>query len=652
MAYANFSQNNTKTNVQFFSGLQADLTSKITTGGAIEGAFYLTTDTQRLYVGRKVEGSSPEVVKAVQVSKGVTFVATAGDLPTPNASDVEEGELYYITSTNVLAALVLVPAQGSTAEHYEWKQINPPTGITSIEGNAVASSNDVIVKSKVATQAGDKTGQTKFIAGTNVHLSANGQETIDSIKTAKMTINADDTTYTIGTTATPNGNTDGATIKLSAAVNGTADSTKDSSINITGSNSVAVTSDANGNIDVKGPTISAVTVQNHTSDGFQIGLTATDGDNQNISITKGTLNPVIKYGQSGTTKTNGVKFQSGAATLDIYTKGETDTAIENKIKEKLAVADAMTYRGTIAPDTSNSKTLAQVFREKVIANGGLHNGDVYKISGIDSSISSIDGVTPDIGDLIIIDATKTNPPAQEDSTTGQIKIGTYTVDTSNTPYTANTNYNIEGILTYCTLIPSGDEPEVVATVTPSASNATASQFQLKDGKNGVNTNILLTKFQGKANKKILVTSEAVGSDGKSMLINVEHDTTARSDTNNTANTNLTNSTGSDFIGTGKKEFYVLPAGASNLTTDNFGHVTGLTTSKVVLEHNRVTKLIASYGTGDSSGLISIDRNDKIGGSSGLATNNQAKIKIASSSLDIVGDNTNKQLNINLVWNTF
>jgi hypothetical protein len=47
----------------------------------------------------------------------------------------------------------------------------------------------------------------------------------------------------------------------------------------------------------------------------------------------------------------------------------------------------MTYRGTIAPDASSSKTLAQVFREKVIANGGLHNGDVYKISGVDSSIA-------------------------------------------------------------------------------------------------------------------------------------------------------------------------------------------------------------------------------------------------------------------------
>lgn len=655
MAYNNFSQNNTKTNVQFFSGLQADLNDFIKGNqhngtSCIEGAFYLTTDTQRLYVGRK--NSTDNKIYAVQVSKGITFVHSSGDLPT-STTEFEEGELYYVTTTNVLAALreKLNDGVSYNPKQYEWVQINPPTGITSINGNAVTDNNDVIVNTTVATQGGNKTGKTKFVAGTNVHLTANGNETIDSIQSAKLTINADDTTYTLGTTATSNEATDGATIKLNAAFNGTADSTKDSSISISGSNTVAVTSNADGNIDVKGPSFSAVSISNSSTNGFQIGITGTDGDGNNLVITKGNLQPKIKYGQSGTTKTNGVAFQSGAATLDIYTKAETDTAIDNAIKAELATADALTYCGTIGTYTdennaSNNRTFAEDFRRAVIANGGLHNGDVYKISQIgatDTSISTIDGVTPDAGDLIIIYGV-------EDSTTGQIKIGNHTVDTSATPYTANTNYNIEGILAVCELVPSGDEPEVVAAVNVNSTSTNPHSFQLKDGKNNANTNILTTSFQG--TNKILVTAQNDTSvtTGKKMDFTVSHAATTRTNANNGS---LSTGTATDSIGTGKKEFYVLPAGASDLSTDDYGHVNGLTCAKVTLAHNTVTKLTAAYGTGDNNGLITIDRTDSINSGS-LAAANKANIKIKSSTLNLVGSNTSgsEGLSIDLVWQTF
>jgi hypothetical protein len=49
MAYSDL--NNTA-KVRFLAGTQASIATLISNGDAIEGAFYLTNDTHRLYVGR------------------------------------------------------------------------------------------------------------------------------------------------------------------------------------------------------------------------------------------------------------------------------------------------------------------------------------------------------------------------------------------------------------------------------------------------------------------------------------------------------------------------------------------------------------------------------------------------------------------------
>ena len=675
MAYANFSQNDTKTNVQFYSGPQANLTTYITTGGAIEGAFYLTTDTHRLYVGRKVEGTS--TVKAVQVSKGVTFVATSGDLPAATSTDFEEGELYYVTTTNVLAALreKLNDGVSYNPKQYEWVQINPPTGITSVEGNSVRPSGnttDVIINTKIATDGGDKTGKTKFVAGDNVTLTpgllnASGQvvadssnTTVDGIKTAVMTITATDTKYKagvedstlIGGATTHTAGVIGLLSSTTSTFGTTLDATK---IILEGKNTVAVTSSATANtVTIAGPTISAVTVGNHATDGFNIGITATDGDDNNLAISAARLTPYIHYGNVSGTYAATAVFASGIASLDVYTTAQTRSEIDNAIKEKLATADAMTYCGTIAPDEANNKTLLDVLKEKIIANGGAHNGDVYKIAGIDSSISDIDGVVPDAGDLLVITGT------EETSGTfaGQILVGNTGVSGTPGSYTATNAYTANGLIALCELVPSGDEPEVQAAVSPSNANSTPSSFQLKDGKNGASTNILTTTFQGvvpsgvSGSSKILVTStEETVSSGKKLNVQIAHATTARNDATNgdKSNVALTASTATDSIGADKYKFFML-SGYDGLKTDAYGHVTGLQGTEITFEHNKVTKLEASYGTGAASGLIKIDRNDTIG--STLADADKASIKLVSNSLYLEGDNTNKQLNINLVWNTF
>jgi len=61
-------------NVLFKQGTQASLDTIRTNKTAIEGSFYLTNDTHRLYIGR-ANGD------AVPVNEGVNTVATLDDLP-------------------------------------------------------------------------------------------------------------------------------------------------------------------------------------------------------------------------------------------------------------------------------------------------------------------------------------------------------------------------------------------------------------------------------------------------------------------------------------------------------------------------------------------------------------------------------------------
>ena len=60
-------------NVMFKRGAQSDLAKYLSTGSsqAIDGAFYLTSDTNRLYVGKDLGSGN---IKAVPVNQGVITV--------------------------------------------------------------------------------------------------------------------------------------------------------------------------------------------------------------------------------------------------------------------------------------------------------------------------------------------------------------------------------------------------------------------------------------------------------------------------------------------------------------------------------------------------------------------------------------------------
>ena len=100
----------------FKRGLQANLPS---TG--VDGAFYLTTDTHRLYVGQGTD--------VVPVNEGVKSVDNVAALP----STATAGDFYYAKAENILCVY-----NGVT-----FVQLNPDTGATSVTvtgtGNAITA---------------------------------------------------------------------------------------------------------------------------------------------------------------------------------------------------------------------------------------------------------------------------------------------------------------------------------------------------------------------------------------------------------------------------------------------------------------------------------------------------------------------------------
>lgn len=109
-------------NVLFKRGLQANLPKS----NIIDGAFYLTTDTNRLYVGNNTE--------LVELNKSITVVESVSELP---KTGVEVGQFYYIAGTNKHAGAsddngnILAVVTSITNGVPHWTQVNPDT----VDGN-------------------------------------------------------------------------------------------------------------------------------------------------------------------------------------------------------------------------------------------------------------------------------------------------------------------------------------------------------------------------------------------------------------------------------------------------------------------------------------------------------------------------------------
>lgn len=347
-------------NLGFKAGLQTSLDTYLkggtNEGKLVEGIFYLTTDTNRLYIGRK--DSTDNKVYPVPVNQGILPIDDFSKLPTSG----QPGEFYYLKNSNILCVW---SGDG-------WVQINADTTLASNEQNVTISSktnNTVDISSSVLdTKSNESKGNFSLVEGNNITL------TPDTANN-KITVEAKDTTHTLGVE-------DGAKLILTNNLDA---NDKDTVIftaadtetgkkygNLT---SKTTTDGIEYTLDVKRQSPTGVTLSNGATSGFEIEITNPLDDNISSSI-----DPVISYGATPVD----AKFIAGKATLDVYTKTETDAAISNA----LTAADAMTFKGVL--EVNNNVSNAPT-------TGTANAGDTYKVG----SAGTFFGHACDIGDLLI-----------------------------------------------------------------------------------------------------------------------------------------------------------------------------------------------------------------------------------------------------------
>lgn len=343
--------------ILFLQGTQAKLDGMTS---STVGAFYLTNDTHRLYLGMSATAAP------VPVNQGVTFLANENALPNMNSASDEQkknvaGQFYFLTDKNILCVY----------SNNQWVQINSDTTIKEVKFGAEADTNGGVNVSLAITDTRNtiKTADNLILKGnSNVTIKAS-DATISGSAVKVITFSVPDgDTYSLGTEITngvdfgsPNANGGVGKIILNASKGA------DTSVNIEAGKNIKITGSGTNDKDIKieGKDfgLNSVTVTPEKAEGFSI--TVKNNANQQKD---GFLNPIIKV------DTNTAKYVKGTADLSnfVYSKKQVD--------DKFVGLDAMRYMGTVASIND------------LVALTGVENGNTYKFTGADIKVSSL---TPD-----------------------------------------------------------------------------------------------------------------------------------------------------------------------------------------------------------------------------------------------------------------
>lgn len=590
---------NSSLNIKFLHGPQSNINDMMINGGAIEGAFYLSDETQKLYVGRK----SGNEIYPVQVSRGVTIVTDANQLANLNlniGNNVDEGDLYYAIEDNILAAFHYNAS--AVPPKYEWQQLNPPTGISSISFNPIEVSNNFVRESlSISTAAGPQSTNSFIVGGDNVTItaidSASSSYQYQGSNVPVIQVNAHDTTYAIGTEE------NSPVIKLTSSEN----VVTNVALNNNNNGSIVI-SENNGTIMFNGPTLSSFAVANAES-GFVLTATMTQGDDTPVAQT-GRLNPTISYGNAAITSV----FENGIASLNVYTQAETDALITSKLQ----TADALSYKGVFdATDISNTAT-QNTWINSVIANGGFHPGDVYKVkinTGSDQVYIGEERVKS--GDLIIVNQDGIN--------------------------------NFNTFKTGIDIVPSGDELELSIALNKIGSDAISGGLLTFNDTNQTQATPIY-------NLRVLPGSKidigATQTQTTSGTLTIAHEAITTTLSNNASigiidDTNLNGPATFDADET--FSFFALAPNVNDaFSYDNFGHITNISGRQINFRHNKLESM-SSFWAVDSNNVGRAMLTVKDQYSSAAVNTN---IYMTSQTLKLNASADNSSISFDLVWGSF
>lgn len=336
-------------NVSFKRGLSTALSNV-----AVEdGVFYLTTDTNRLYVG---QGSN-----LAELNQSVTTYATWKDME-ENAPK-QKGQFYYAIKENVLACYL--------PELNKWQQINPDHN----------DNDDTYISSlTVAPVDTSETGKLKYkiTVGQKTRHQGKGESTVTPDITGQLEISSADLNaiashVAVGVAADAiTGNENGFVLKTTGSGADT-----DTNIAIVGGENVNVGRSENGKtITIKShDTKTSIKSVNAGNDG-RINITyAQDKKEHTVSSNAELYYRIIVDGNTETTINN----------QGLLGKFYSSSKVDELIRQAAANMNAMTYKGVVASDT---------FADAV---AGAQKGDTYKANGE----IVIGSQTAKTGDLII-----------------------------------------------------------------------------------------------------------------------------------------------------------------------------------------------------------------------------------------------------------
>lgn len=353
-------------NILFKRGLHKNLPTT-----AIDGAFYLTEDTHRLYAGIGTE--------LVDLNKYIRTFATLNDLKT-NWTNPEIGDFAYIEGGNILA--VYRTYEGVK----QWVQINQNTDTVNTSlaftGDG-ASDPGTLTLTLTDSESDTVVGNVKFL----------GTKGIDVTVAADGTVTVEGNPYSLDVAYTEAG---GEVSAMTVTLNSEDEEVTDTNFNITAGNNITFTKTTNG---VK---INGVDAADFDANASELVV---DEGTPSLTLTLSNSNTITLKDENSLYYTYG---KTGSSTA--YNQGKLDVYTISEVDAKLSELNAMTYKGPVtSASLPTDVSIGDTYMAAASFTIKLGTGNVISSTGEDQKVK--------IGDLFIATGT-------EDASTGKITSST------------------------------------------------------------------------------------------------------------------------------------------------------------------------------------------------------------------------------------
>lgn len=383
------------TPVKFKLGLQTKINEYLNGGTGWEvGTFYLTSDSNRLYVGQ---------ANGIQLLNKVVQVYSSLD-QLPGASQAHEGDFAYISGSSTNTDGNGNAGKGNILAYFngnQWIQINYSTDTVNrtLTNQASDVTSGVGIKTTVTDTKNKKVEDTFTIKGAK-----GAQVTRDGDKGILVTGD----TYTLSSAVTSNT----ATLTLDSALQ------DGSTVKVEGGDNVTIAADADG----KGIKISSKNTVNKSAD-----LTLTDkGLVSTITDDKPVSSAALKLGYNIGSTFYGIGSDAKTSELPVYTKKEVDQLFTD--------LNGVTYCGTVGSSNATYQMNGsyQITKGTAATLEPVHNGDMFLV---DADVTYALDKTAKQGDLLIATGKEEN---------GVLKTITWTYIPSGNDMVIDTHYNFAG----------------------------------------------------------------------------------------------------------------------------------------------------------------------------------------------------------------